>query len=517
MYCLGTGDCFVLKFCAADGQPQFTMLIDCGSCVGEPADFAPYVRDLAEYVENTIDLLVVTHEHNDHVNGFAKCRDIFERIDIRQAWFAWTENPDDPDGQARDLHNKRQRMREGFEKALTQVSAAQTAIQAQAQQAPDFYRQPAQAALTAFVSGLKTLGDINLNQPEPAEPAAAAGKSLAGMRAIKAMLEAKKVPIKYLTPGTSQEVPQLPGVRFHVLGPPLDKQYIYKDGKEGRDVYKRNFAIGEGILAMNTFASLGQEPTEADLPFGAQYVLDPPGPDGQRRQEQLLDKLSEQAANLTDATEKQRLLNMKTYLASTDQLLGTYADAENQWRAIEHEWLYTAGSLAIRLNSHLNNTSLALAVEVGEEGPVLLLPGDAEYGSWESWHLLDKWGKPTKSGLPFVEDLLNRTVFYKVSHHLSYNGTALEKGIRMMNSPRLATMVTLDRTRISSQWKSTMPNHALLGELVKRCQGRCFIMNEAEIDAPPSAVLDPATLGPGVYETKPHTTGALYKQYTVQL
>jgi len=61
-----------------------------------------------------------------------------------------------------------------------------------------------------------------------------------------------------------------------------------------------------------------------------------------------------------------------------------------------------------------------------------------------------------KDGKPWAEDLLGRTVFYKVGHHLSYNGTALEKGILMMKDPSLAAMATLDRHRIAKGWTSTM-------------------------------------------------------------
>src|SRR5690348_11964384 len=102
MYCLGTGDCLVLKFYAGKTE-KFTMLIDCGSCQGTPEDFEPYLNNLADYVKKGVDLLVITHEHNDHVNGFAKHPEIFRNLKIKKAWMAWTEHPNDPDGRADDL------------------------------------------------------------------------------------------------------------------------------------------------------------------------------------------------------------------------------------------------------------------------------------------------------------------------------------------------------------------------------------------------------------------------------
>lgn len=198
-------------------------------------------------------------------------------------------------------------------------------------------------------------------------------------------------------------------------------------------------------------------------------------------------------------------------------MVARYADPDNQWRTIENEWLYTAGSLAIRLDSHINNTSLALAVELGAGGPVLLLPGDAEYANWAGWHQVEHWQLPAGESVrkPFVEDLLNRTVFYKVSHHLSYNGTPLDKGIRMMNHPDLAVMVTLDRTRISSRWLTTMPNKRLLQELIGRSQNKCIVMNDLELTDLPGLPLDAQALGEERYQVIEQAGRTLAKQYTI--
>ena len=558
MYCMGTGDCFVLKFNMPGLEQPFTMMIDCGSCVGTPDDFRPYLENLAEWVgvgkdaetgkttKGKIDLLVVTHEHNDHVNGFAKCPEIFDDINITEAWFAWTENPKDPDGKAQELRKKQERMRKGFQKAMNKISECRAKIE---QEQNSDYKDSAVAALSGFLEGLNTLGKINLEQPlemdklslkgqalvkkmkiaESTEP----GNSLKGMVIIKKLLEKKRTVVNYLLPGVSLELPLLPGVKFHVLGPPLDKQYIYKDGREGTDVYRRkasSFAIGEGILAMNTFANLKEDPTkanmgeapmEADLPFSAEYVFDHPAL-SQTAQQEKAQHLSMQTrpnnSGQPPAGRQQAEHRMNQYLINANRLIARYDHPENQWRTIENEWLYSAGSLAIRLNSHINNTSLALAVEFGKKGKVILLPGDAEYGSWESWHLIDQWKEAGKDGKPFVESLLNRTVFYKVSHHLSFNGTALAKGIMMMNSPNLASMVTLDRSRISEKWKSTMPNTPLLIELNKRCKGRCFIMSEFDFSAnQPSTVLNPTILGSKRYQEISNGQLVLAKQYTVPL
>ncbi|TWI82488.1 hypothetical protein LX66_5061 [Chitinophaga japonensis] len=469
MYCLGTGDCFVLKFMSGKAR-CFTVMIDCGSCKGGPAEFRPFLEDLAAYVNNTIDLLVITHEHNDHVNGFAKHPDIFEAMDIREAWFAWTENPDDPNGRAQELLKQRSHMRLALQNAIQAYKARHEQRELKARS--NGHRTFEQLILNnsrAFLNGLNTLAEINLE-------GAAGGKSLPGMRIIKQLLKKKKTKVRYLDPGDILTLQQAPGIKFHVLGPPSKRDYIFKNGKPGVDTYDKHLALDESSLSVNAFLSLNNS-VRNDVPFAVDYLV------------------------------------------NGDDTQSIYEDARNEWRRIDNDWLCSAGSLALRLNSHINNTSLALAMESEATGKVLLFPGDAEYGSWESWHEIEKWKSRGKDGKHLAEDLLNRTVFYKVGHHLSYNGTALEKGILMMESEELAAMATLDRRRIAEKWKSTMPNKYLLQELIRRCQGRVFVMDEYQLGNRPSRQLDPLTLGRKVYGEGWSEDGKsiLYKQYTISL
>ena len=45
-------------------------------------------------------MLVVTHEHWDHVSGFVQARDAArpDKLTVGEVWLAWTEKPDDPTG-----------------------------------------------------------------------------------------------------------------------------------------------------------------------------------------------------------------------------------------------------------------------------------------------------------------------------------------------------------------------------------------------------------------------------------
>jgi beta-lactamase superfamily II metal-dependent hydrolase len=497
MYCLGTGDCFVIKFLDA-GNPVFTAMIDCGSCQGTAKDFQPYIEDLASYVNHHLDLLVITHEHNDHVNGFAKCETIFRdsKFTIDEAWFAWTENPNDPGGRARKLQEKRKKMRMALAGAIARFRSEADKFKRSA--TGDFFKLRVQESNAAFLDGLDTLANINL-------PAAGdAGKPLPGMAKIKDILKTKKTAtgkktkISYLEPGQSIDVDKLPGFKFHILGPPFERDYIFKDGKEGTDVYQKKLNLYESSLAVTAFLDQDEaEGRDRDLPFNENYV-------DSEHQRSVISKMSRQSGVFS------------SYPGSTRAL---YEDSANAWRRIDTEWLSSAGSLALRLNSHINNTSLAMAVEHLDSGKVLLLPGDAEYGSWESWHAIEEWKNKGENGSTLAEDLLGRTAFYKVGHHLSYNGTALKLGIDMMPKSGLVSMATLDRTRIAKGWKSTMPNKYLLQELIKRGDGRLFIMNEKEIPNPPSKTLDPGSLATTVYDTEtfPGTKDPIYKQYTLKL
>ena len=81
-----------------------------------------------------------------------------------------------------------------------------------------------------------------------------------------------------------------------------------------------------------------------------------------------------------------------------------------------------AGRLALQLDSHTNNTSLALAFELIPSGRVLLFPGDAQVGNWMSWSGR-RWQvqEGTTARNVTTEDLLVRTVLYKVGHCIRLN------------------------------------------------------------------------------------------------
>jgi beta-lactamase superfamily II metal-dependent hydrolase len=101
-YNVEVGDCIYCRIPKARKVgtvvDDFHMLIDCGS-VGTPGNLATAIADLETQLplqngKRRLDLLVVTHEHKDHIAGFDP--DVFENIRIERIWMNTAMDPDHP-------------------------------------------------------------------------------------------------------------------------------------------------------------------------------------------------------------------------------------------------------------------------------------------------------------------------------------------------------------------------------------------------------------------------------------
>lgn len=112
---------------------------------------------------------------------------------------------------------------------------------------------------------------------------------------------------------------------------------------------------------------------------------------------------------------------------------------------------------ALALDRVLNNTSLVVAFRFG--GELLLFPGDAQWGNWQSWIAEGK-------------DLLNEMTFYKVGHHGSHNATPKEAVEHMPENGFVAMASTQ-----SKPWDS-IPAPKLVKALKQR-SGNQYIQSDS--------------------------------------
>jgi len=455
MYCTGLGDCFLLGFPAKDGKTSY-VLIDCGVWMGT-AGATPWMQHIMEHIRNEvsgrgIDLLVATHQHWDHLSGFGQAREAFAKIDVGEVWLPWTEDPED--GTAVRLNLER---RQALLAAMAAAGKLQRQIEKDKQLGIDSPKELLETAddLDA-VLGFAGY-DRESRKPAPAAsgviaaPYAAAFSGMLGARlGIDDLLEIVRNKVakpRYVRPSLEAlGLSRVPDLRIYALGPPIDPKYLGRD--DPSTVLGKSEVYLAGML-MNEDAALYAACSEDD------------GVDERRELTYPFDRWQRFSPE-----------HVKQDPELEEFFRSHYLDPDTAWRKIDTAWLEAAGQLALNLDDHVNNTSLVLAFELGEGGPVLLFPGDAQVGSWLSWHQLKGSGGIT------AESLLNRTVLYKVGHHASHNATLKDKGLKMMtDTSRLVAMIPVDeleahkpKGRSKDGW--AMPYDKLLTDLRVRTEER---------------------------------------------
>ena len=372
MYCHGLGDCFLLTF-----RQGRTVLIDCGVLNPDASRLKAAVADIQHETGGRIDLLVVTHEHWDHVSGFTQARGVFDQMQFGDVWLAWTENPADADAAA--LHARYDKIKDTL-----RLAAADPANPVAAQTG-------------------ELLGFFGANSPA----LAFSDHSREALDYVIARMHSSAAGGHYCVPGETLE-PFGAGVRFHVLGPPHGKLLHKTDPAAGsRETYELALASAIGPAGADASAS----------PFDPGFVVEAANP--------------------------------------------LYTAAAEAWRRIDQDWLAGSAALALQLDSYTNNTSLALAIEL-DGGDVLLFPGDAQVGSWQSWRDV-AWRQP---GVETAR-LLARTVLYKAGHHASHNGTLRDGGLELMSDLRHVLIPTDEQFALTRNPKGSwqMPAPALYAAL----------------------------------------------------
>ena len=409
----GIGDCFLLSFPKSEGMSH--MLIDCGVLKGTEdgkARMQAIVRDIAKTTNGRLDVLVVTHEHWDHFSGFLQAESEFKQLSIGEVWLAWTEKTGDI---------LADQLREQRAKARKTVDAARQKLKFSA----------APGASTA----LKALDSLRLFD---GELDVAGGYSTAA--AMTWVREKTGAPVRFLNPGEEPlTIPGTDSMRVFVLGPPKDVTLLKQSepNKQTPEVY--------------------QLARETDLGFSAAL-------------------LDERLKGVDSGRPFDSSFEMPIAKAKEDSFFRKFYYSADKWRQIELDWLGTAERLALQLDSDTNNTSLALAIELVDNGHVLLFPGDAQVGNWRSWEPLE-WAVKDRNGEPMKvksKDLLSRTVLYKVGHHASHNATLRENGLELMQNPELTAMIPVYEVQADKQGKDgwEMPFGPLLTRLHDKTAGR---------------------------------------------
>jgi hypothetical protein len=436
MYRVGTGDFFILLFKKGD-KVSFKMMIDCGCINAGKATFKPMVEDLAAITDEVIDLLVVTHEHSDHINGFEKCSDLFDNFTFKNVWFAWTESDEDP--VANDLREFHSELGFALNNAVEKLNEL-----TENGHYTDLYANEVDGDIMLkgkrhFIQSLNSIDELNFKEGlSVSQPLPTMVELLKRYKIIK-----NNTTVECLRPGeVMYDLPGAEGIRFYVLGPPRDPESLSRTEVKGVTYEKR------------------EERSTVDFSF-----------------------LS--ALGVTKPYVSSALLAFEPEYEATDgdkDIIKEYNKKVDDWRKIDHDWLFSSGILAIRYERSINNTSLALAIQFEESEKVLLFAGDAEYGNWESWHKNLEWS--VKKGSEIVQKkanyFLDKTVFYKVGHHLSQNGTAKAKGIDLMNSTDFSAMSSLDLRKILTGWLNTMPNDLLGADLIRKTKGKLFLAGDCK-------------------------------------
>ena len=469
MYRHGFGDCFLLLF-YSETKLVFSVLIDCGIKWNTKSKSVPIslvIDDLKDALPKDsnqkplLDVLVVTHEHWDHVAYFHPTRggNPFEGFDIDQIWLAWTENPQDAEAVAINSRLREATVALGIASELlsdnVNIPNRKHTLHSDS------------ARLSARKQFAGNVGDVfgfygELAAREESESGIRYRKngriSTMSEQAMTNVAQAfgnANTSVKYFDPGTMVAGDLLPeGINVYVLGPPRNSLINKSNPSHGQH---RQTYLGLDNLALEGF-------------IDALYARhESAGSDGE-----------ENFVKLDSASPFSEKLGLDDDKATSSPFFSKYYFEKDEYRRIDEAWLDVAGQFALQLDGAVNNTSLVLAIEIVDSGKVMLFPGDAQVGSWLSWHDYE-WKRSANPQLAkdvTIEELLMNTVLYKVSHHGSHNATIKDNGLEMMTHPELVALIPEKEKSYNG-----ILHEPLMDRLEQLCKGRVLV--SADVNYPP--------------------------------
>ena len=358
MYRIGHGDCFLLAFPGKTATSPKYVLIDCGYKPGSPAFITRRRKKITDNLRDAtgghIDVAIITHEHQDHVNAITN--DALQGLHDRRGVVCVDRGS-----------RRRGRQRPAEDTSRTSCWACSRRATLSRRPATPRRRQKIDSFL-AFEFG----GD-----DEQFNAAGAAAVFAAGLefrqQAIDEDLQGPGVEGRASSFRPHRNILKLPGVenvRVFALGPPRDEELLRSTRPDRRG------RIPPGVAR------------SASAYFGAAARAAEPASTRRARSTRSTACRSRRIKALDGDTGE---FFRERYGVDGDQPVADRLRREDEiepnaaWRRIDRDWLYSADQLALDMNDYTNNSSLVLAFELGKDGKVLLFAADAQRGNWISW------------------------------------------------------------------------------------------------------------------------------------
>ena len=258
MYQVGFGDCFLISFsypaALPDGRSERHVLIDFGSTrwpKGFAGRYPDLATDLAARTGGSLDVLVITHRHKDHLGGFgddaaaATIAGLAPRLVIR----GWTEDPK----AAVDAHGPAL----VGEKSLAYANGLESA--------------------QAFAGEVvEQLGDRRGFRGELADMALDQLPNQEAINRLDALATGAADGARYLSAGAASGIDDvIPGVTTKTLGPPTVDQWPAVAGQRADD--PEYWLLRHGLLA-GMLQAVGAPPAAVRAAAAANATPIDPGP-----------------------------------------------------------------------------------------------------------------------------------------------------------------------------------------------------------------------------------------------